>query len=909
MQKILGRRLLRDFKSNFFRYAALGLMIILGMYIVISVVGAADTIIGGVNSMAEKNHLEDGEFSVFVPLTGTQQAELDKKGITLEKKFYLDYQLKDTSVIRVYKNRKQLNLLALDDGREAEKINEAVLEKRYCEEHGLSLGDSIEIDGSTLKIVGIGSVQDYDAMLRNMSDTSVDSKYFGLAFVMDKQYEKLKASGNYKNSEEYSYAYKRNGKLTDSELKDYLYSMDFNAEEVTDPYFKEFWNKTGGKKNSITTGIKQLADGSDGLKRALEKMKSSNADINKGSDRIFMAYLEEASGKLSEFGYRGRLTRDNYKTVLSEYIGSVGDDVLRTKLKILLEELTGVETYIGGIESYTGGVAKSSEAASELSNGVNELKNNTNELLDKYFKINIKNLTQFVIAGDNPRIKASSEDLEINKLSGLLAGIIVMILFTYVISVFVVHSIERESSVIGTLYALGVRKTELIMHYLALPVAITLIAGICGTVIGFSRYGAAVQMRDSYTYFSIPEFKVLFPAYLIIYGIVMPPLTAALVNYFVIGRKLSQPALKMIRNERKSNEIYNIKLGNMSFTARFRIRQLLREARTGITVVLGMFISLLVMMLGIDCYALCNNISVDNKADTKYEYMYVLKYPQEQVPTEGEACYTENLSKEAYGLKLDVTLLGIDEKNPYFNVKTFKGKNKAVVSTSAAQKFNLKKGDRLVLEDRANNSDYAFTVEDIVPYSVGLYVFMDIGSMRELFGQEESYYNTVLSSRKLNIESGRLYAVSTKKDIIKSSEVFINKMRSMIISMIVVSAIIFCVVMYLMMKVMIDRASFSISLVKIFGYRTAEIRKLYLNGNFYIVSIGALICIPFSKMLMDSMYPYLVSNVACGINLTFSWQLYIGIFGGILLLYFIINHLLVSRLKNIVPAEILKNRE
>jgi putative ABC transport system permease protein len=134
-------------------------------------------------------------------------------------------------------------------------------------------------------------------------------------------------------------------------------------------------------------------------------------------------------------------------------------------------------------------------------------------------------------------------------------------------------------------------------------------------------------------------------------------------------------------------------------------------------------------------------------------------------------------------------------------------------------------------------------------------------------------------------------------------------MRSMIISMIVVSAIIFCVVMYLMMKVMIDRASFSISLVKIFGYRTAEIRKLYLNGNFYIVSIGALICIPFSKMLMDSMYPYLVSNVACGINLTFSWQLYIGIFGGILLLYFIINHLLVSRLKNIVPAEILKNRE
>ena len=51
----------------------------------------------------------------------------------------------------------------------------------------------------------------------------------------------------------------------------------------------------------------------------------------------------------------------------------------------------------------------------------------------------------------------------------LTAGIVVIALFTYVISVFVSHQIQRESSVIGSLYALGVKKKELayLLHYIA----------------------------------------------------------------------------------------------------------------------------------------------------------------------------------------------------------------------------------------------------------------------------------------------------------------------------------------------------------------------------------------------------------------------------------------------------------
>lgn len=45
MQKVLRKRVLRDLKENLFRYIALAFLIIIGMYVVVSLIGAGATII------------------------------------------------------------------------------------------------------------------------------------------------------------------------------------------------------------------------------------------------------------------------------------------------------------------------------------------------------------------------------------------------------------------------------------------------------------------------------------------------------------------------------------------------------------------------------------------------------------------------------------------------------------------------------------------------------------------------------------------------------------------------------------------------------------------------------------------------------------------------------------------------
>ena len=91
-----------------------------------------------------------------------------------------------------------------------------------------------------------------------------------------------------------------------------------------------------------------------------------------------------------------------------------------------------------------------------------------------------------------------------------------------------------------------------------------------------------------------------------------------------------------------------IKLGKMNFVRAFRIRQIMREARTSLTVVGGMFISLLILMLGLNCFCMCQHISKDNKADTKFEYLYTYKYPEETVPEGGYEAFTKTVKKEKY---------------------------------------------------------------------------------------------------------------------------------------------------------------------------------------------------------------------------------------------------------------------
>lgn len=909
MQKILRKRIVRDFKANLPRYLALALLIVLSMYLVVSMIGAAETIIRGSEEADEAQKVEDGEFSLFVPMKESEFAELTEKGITLEKMFFMDYSYKDSKTLRVFANREQINTVALKEGTLPVAEDEIVIERRFAEVNEIIPGDKIELGGRSFTVSGIGTVPDYDNVMKSLGDTGCDSKNFGIAFVTADTYHDLEQEQKSTKSEEYYYAYRLNGKMTDDALKDKLEKLEFTSDDVEDPFFQEYWERTMGRKDDLTNGIQELLDGAGELNDGLAELIENNGTLTKGADKIFEAYLKEANKTLGTYGV-AELTKDNFVTVLKQEIENSNQPILKMSYRSLLQQLEQLQSFSDGVKEYTDGTKEAEDGAEELKDGIKTLKEETDEVIDEVFDADATNLLTFVKAGDNARIQAASGDQELYRSVGMIAGVIILVLISYVLSVFVVHSIGRESQVIGALYALGVKRKNLMAHYITLPTVVAFIAGLIGTLLGYSSVGVPVQMQDCYNYYSLPELKVVVMPYLFIYGIIVPPLVSLVVNTLVIRRRLNKPVLTLLRNEQKAVRGKSMNLKNMSFVKLFKIRQMIRERRTGFTVVFGMFVSLLLTMMSLEIYTYCHNVNVEYVEDTKYEYMYTYKYPSKEAPEGGYEAYAKTMKKEIYGYTFDITVLGITENNPFFDVDLEDSSSKVAISSSIAYKYGLGVGDTLTLKDEESDKLYAFEITEVTQYAPSFMVFMPYEKALQLFGEPDDYYNVVFADHDLAIDAGRLYSTTTKADVKKAAGIFTDMMMSMIILLGAVSVIIFIVVLYLMMKVMIDRSSFHISLMKIFGYKDKEVKRMYLDGNFYIVLIGGLVSIPLAKWILDMVYePAFVPNVACGVSKAFPMWMYGAVLAGILVLYFIINHLLIRRIHKMIPAEVLKNRE
>ena len=250
----------------------------------------------------------------------------------------------------------------------------------------------------------------------------------------------------------------------------------------------------------------------DELRELLEDIIIEPEDV---TDKYFQEYYREQTADRMEL-------EDGIQDLVN------GADELKDGIDTLAENKTGIPMLDEGISDVA-------EGADTLHEGVVELQESTDELLDEYFGYEFVSLKSLVKAEDNPRIKAAANDQVINKLAGIMAGVIVIVLIAYVISVFVVYGIEKEITTIGALYSLGVKRKELLKHYLCLPVVVTFVASMIGSVLGFNSIGGSTIAGNCYDYFSIPNIDPILPPYLLLYGLLMPPVMAAVVNYFVIS--------------------------------------------------------------------------------------------------------------------------------------------------------------------------------------------------------------------------------------------------------------------------------------------------------------------------------------------------------------------------------------
>ena len=381
MQRILSKRVLRDIRENLLRYLALFFLVALVMYMVVAIVGAAETIMQGTKESGRIHHREDGQFGVFVPLTDDEIAQITEKGVTLQRDFSLDFHL-GQSTLRVYRARETVDLFVPSQGSEVPAQGEILLEQHYAEKHELGLGDSLTVGGRDFIVTGIGSTPDYDAAYEKTSDTTVDSNLFGVGFVTAEDYEALKAGGESFRTEDYTYTYLLNDAMTDQELKELLQSFELDRSKVTDTYFLEMLADAEETKNDIQDGIRELLDGVNELADGVDELAEHNAELTDAADTLFDAMLEQVNDSLKDAGVEVTLTSSNYEQQLNTMIANphAYTASMRQDLQDIKKSLDELQEYKDGIQAYTDGVNAASDGSGKLVVGMGQITANSDAL-------------------------------------------------------------------------------------------------------------------------------------------------------------------------------------------------------------------------------------------------------------------------------------------------------------------------------------------------------------------------------------------------------------------------------------------------------------------------------------------------------------------------------------------------
>lgn len=481
----------------------------------------------------------------------------------------------------------------------------------------------------------------------------------------------------------------------------------------------------------------------------------------------------------------------------------------------------------------------------------------------------------------------------------------------FVFSVLTISTIEEEANIIGTLRASGYKKIEIVLHYMKLPVIITFISAIVGNIIA---YTAIIEPYKKlyYDFYSLPPLNVKWNTEAFILTTIAPVLIMIIINFIMLNKKLSLSPLKFLRRDLKKGK--NEKAINLpkflNFKNRFRLRVIIQNKGSFLILFIGIFFASFLLMFGIGMNPLIEHYEKTVAEAVVSDYQYILKAPIEN--NKGEKITVQSL--ETYfklaDKNVDVSFYGIKEDSDYYkDLKLYNKDDGIVISDCFAKKLEIKIGDTVKFKDKYTDKEYILKVKDIYHNMSGYAVYMPKTQLNEMLENETEYFNGYLSNEQLDIEDKYILKTISKEDIEGTVQQMMTSFKELLIGITVFSIGIYLVLMYVLTKIVIEKNSQNISLMKVFGYNIKEIKKLYLNATTYFIIFSLIATIPIEIIVFKAIMKYEFLRIEGYLEFFIPAYIYFLIVIIGIVSYFTINKLHIRKITKIEAREALKNRE
>lgn len=543
-------------------------------------------------------------------------------------------------------------------------------------------------------------------------------------------------------------------------------------------------------------------------------------------------------------------------------------------------------------------------------------------------------LESFVPQYLNQAITFTGDDMGSDRAMITMLLYMIIVIIAFVFGITISNTIRKEAGVIGTLRASGYTRKELIGHYMALPVIVTLIGAVIGNILGYTAL-KKVCAGMYYGSYSLPTYVTAWNADAFWMTTVVPVLIMLVVNYGILRYKLRLSPLKFLRRDlsgsrRKRAVRLSPKLGIFH---RFRLRVIFQNMSNYIVLFIGIIFANLLLFFGLLLPSVLSHYQQDIRSNMLAKYQYMLEVPVsamsgnkldsmlELLQFSYGTKKTDNEDAEvfsAYSLETlpskyktdEVILYGIQPDSKYVDVDLIDDDG-VYISSAYAEKFLLEPGDSITLKEKYEKTKYTFKIKGIYNYSGGVFVFMSKEQLNDTFDLGNDYYSGYFSNSKIkDIDGKYIGSVLDLEALTKISRQLDVSMGNMM-GMVNAFAIgIYMVVIYLLSKIIIEKNAQAISMTKILVYTNGEISRLYIWPTTIVVVICLLLSLPIEKAVMNVLFrEMMLTSISGWIALWIDPKIYVEMFLIGIGTYAVVAMIEYRRIKHVPMDEALKNVE
>ena len=540
-------------------------------------------------------------------------------------------------------------------------------------------------------------------------------------------------------------------------------------------------------------------------------------------------------------------------------------------------------------------------------------------------------LESFVPQFQNQSICFTGDDMGSDRAMMVMLLYIVMAILAFVFGITISNTIRKEAGVIGTLRASGYTRRELIIHYMSLPVVITLIGALVGNILGYTLL-KQVCAGMYYGSYSLPTYVTIWNAEAFWMTTVVPVIIMLIINYGILYYKLRLSPLKFIRRDlssRKQKRAVHLST-KLGIFRRFRLRVIFQNISNYMVLFVGILFANLLLFFGLLLPSVLEHYQEEIQENMLAKYQYILEVPTEAMSGSklesllalmqySNGTKTENKTAEkfsAYTLNTipgqakseELMLYGVESDSRYIKADLGKG---VYVSAAYADKYQVEPGDKITLKEKYERKRYTFKVAGIYDYSGAVSVFMSRDKLNKAFDLGNDYYAGYFANTKIrDIEEKYIGTVIDLEALTKVSRQLDVSMGNMMGLVNGFAIMIYMIVIYLLSKIIIEKNAQSISMTKILGYTNGEISRLYIMSTMVVVIIELLISLPIEKAVMNVIFrTMMMSSMTGWITLWIDPKIYVEMFLVGFITYGVVAFLEYRKIRKVPMDEALKNVE